>query len=110
MSENPLLDTIIDINAVSLANLDASLEAVLLVRLAALVAVDAPPSSYLVTFRAAEGTMLDLEDARNVLIAVAPIVGTPKVIDAAANIAQALGLALAIDEALLEAELEEDEA
>jgi hypothetical protein len=110
MSENPLLDTIIDINAVSLANLDASLEAVLLVRLAALVAVDAPPSSYLVTFRAAEGTMLDLEDARNVLIAVAPIVGTPKIIDAAANIAQALGLALAIDEALLEAELEEDEA
>ena len=110
MSENPLLDTIIGINAVSLANLDASLEAVLLVRLAALVAVDAPPSSYLVTFRAAEGTLLDLEDARNVLIAVAPIVGTPKVVDAAANIAQALGLALAIDEALLEAELEEDEA
>lgn len=110
MSENPLLDTIIDINAVSLANLDASLEAVLLVRLAALVAVDAPPSSYLVTFRAAEGTLLDLEDARNVLIAVAPIVGTPKVVNAAANIAQALGLALAIDEALLEAELEEEEA
>jgi len=110
MSENPLLDTIIDINAVSLANLDASLEAVLLVRLAALVAVDAPPSSYLVTFRAAEGTLLELEDARSVLIAVAPIVGTPKVVNAAANIAQALGLALAIDEALLEAELEEDEA
>jgi hypothetical protein len=110
MSENPLLDTIIGINAVSLANLDASLEAVLLVRLAALVAVDAPPSSYLVTFRAAEGTLLELEDARNVLIAVAPIVGTPKVVNAAANIAQALGLALAIDEALLEAELEEDEA
>ena len=110
MSENPLLDTIIGINAVSLANVDASLEAVLLVRLAALVAVDAPPSSYLVTFRAAEGTLLELEDARNVLIAVAPIVGTPKVVNAAANIAKALGLALAIDEALLEAELEEDEA
>jgi hypothetical protein len=110
MSENPLLDTIIGINAVSLANVDASLEAVLLVRLAALVAVDAPPSSYLVTFRAAEGTLLELEDARNVLIAVAPIVGTPKVVNAAANIAQALGLALAIDEALLDAELEDDDA
>jgi hypothetical protein len=110
MSENPLLDTVIGINAVSLANVDASLEAVLLVRLAALVAVDAPPSSYLVTFRAAEGTLLELEDARNVLIAVAPIVGTPKVVNAAANIAQALGLALAIDEALLDAELEDDDA
>ena len=42
MSENPLLDTIIGINAVSLDNLDASLEAVLLIRLAALVAMDAP--------------------------------------------------------------------
>ena len=90
--------------------MDASLEAVLLVRLAALVAVDAPPSSYLVTFRAAEGTLLELEDARNVLIAVAPIVGTPKVVNAAANIAQALGLALAIDEALLDAEFEDDDA
>ncbi len=110
MSQNPLLDTIVGINAVSLEKVDASLEAVLLVRLAALVAVDAPPSSYLVTFRAAEGTLLELEDARNVLIAVAPIVGTPRVVNAAANIGQALGLALAIDEALLDAELEDDEA
>lgn len=110
MSENPLLETIFGINAVSLSNVDASLEAVLLVRLAALVAVDAPPSSYLVTFRAAEGTLLELEDARNVLIAIAPIVGTPKVVKAAANIAEALDLALAIDEAMLDAELEANDA
>ncbi len=101
MSENPLLDTVIGINAVSLAEVEASLEAVLLVRLAALVAVDAPPASYLAAFRAAEGTLLELEDARNVLIAVAPIVGTPKVVSAAGNIARALGLALALDEDLL---------
>ena len=110
MSENPLIDTIIGINAVSLENLDASLEAVLLIRLAALVAMDAPPASYLATFRAAEGTLLELEDARNVLIAVAPIVGTPRVVNAAENIATALGLALAIDEALMDAETEDDEA
>lgn len=101
MSENPLLDTIMGINAVSLVQTDASLEALLLVRLAALVAVDAPPSSYLVTMRAAEDTLLTLEDARNVLIAVAPIVGTPKVVKAARNIAEALNLELAIDELLL---------
>ncbi len=100
MSENPLLDTIVGINAVSLANLDNSLEAVLLVRLAALVAVDAPPASYLATLRAAEGTLLELEDARSVLIAVAPIVGTPKVIAAARNLADAIGFEIAIEDAL----------
>jgi len=100
MSENPLLDTIVGINAVSLSNLDNSLEAVLLVRLAALVAVDAPPASYLATLRAAEGTLLQLEDARSVLIAVAPIVGIPKVISAARNLADAIGFEIAIEEAL----------
>lgn len=110
MSDNPLLDTVVGINAVSLANVDASLEGYLLVRLAALVAVDAPPASYLATFRAAQDTLLEPEDARNVLIAVAPIVGTPKVVSAARNMAKALGFALAIDEALIEAELEDDEA
>lgn len=100
MSENPLLDTIVGINAVSLSNLDNSLEAVLLVRLAALVAVDAPPASYLATLRAAEGTLLQLEDARSVLIAVAPIVGTPKVISAARNLADAIGFEIALEDVL----------
>jgi hypothetical protein len=102
MSENPLLDTIVGINAVSLSNLDSSLEAVLLVRLAALGAVDAPPASYLATLRAAEGTLLQLEDARSVLIAVAPIVGVPRVISAARNLAEAIGFELDIAEALAE--------
>jgi hypothetical protein len=102
MSENPLVDTIVGINAVSLSNLDNSLEAILLVRLAALVAVDAPPASYLATLRAAEGTLLQLEDARSVLIAVAPIVGVPRVISAARNLAEAIGFELDIAEALAE--------
>jgi hypothetical protein len=105
MSENPLLDTLMGINAVSLANVDASLEGIIAVRLAALVAVDAPPASYLAMLRAAEGTLLTLEDARNVLIAVAPIVGTPKVITAARNLVTALGFEIEIDELLFEEEL-----
>ena len=51
MSENPLLDTVVEMNALSIAKLDATLEAQLLVRLAALIAVDAPPASYLFTPR-----------------------------------------------------------
>ncbi len=55
------------------------------------------PASYLATLRAAEGTLLQLEDARSVLIAVAPIVGVPRVISAARNLAEAIGFELDIE-------------
>jgi len=45
--ENPVLDTLVDINAVSLARTDLDPAKLILVRLAALIAVDAPVSSYL---------------------------------------------------------------
>lgn len=95
---SPVLDTLADMTAASIARADLSPEALLAVRLAALVAVDAPPASYLVNFGAAADTELTLEDAQSILVAVAPIVGAPKVISAAGNIARALGLALALDD------------
>lgn len=104
MSDNPLLDTVVEMNAVSIAKLDASLEGLLLVRLAALVAVDAPPASYLVTLGTGADSMLDLEDVRSVLIAVAPVVGAPKVVSAVRNIAEALGIAITLDELAAESE------
>jgi len=67
----------------------------------ALAAVGAPPSSYLLNLAAAvDTTDLTLEDARSVLVAVAPIIGTPKAVQAAATIAEALGIALALEDAL----------
>jgi hypothetical protein len=97
MSDNPLLDTVVEMNAVAIDKLDASLEAVLLVRLAALVAVDAPPASYLVTLGAGADSLLDLEDVRSVLIAVAPVVGAPRVVSAVRNIAEALDIAIDLE-------------
>ena len=81
-------------------------------RLAALVASDAPEASYLVNLSAALDTELDLEDAQSVLIAVAPIVGTAKVIKAAGRLADALDLGIAIieEEAFEEAVAAEAEA
>jgi hypothetical protein len=108
MSDNPLLDTVLEMTAASVDRVDFSDEALMLVRLAALVAVDAPAASYLVNLGAGAQTALTLEDARSVLIAVAPIVGTPRVVSAAGKITEALGLALAI--ALNELEAEADEA
>jgi hypothetical protein len=108
MSDNPLLDTVLEMTAASVDRVDFSDEALMLVRLAALVAVDAPAASYLVNLGAGAQTALTLEDARSVLIAVAPIVGAPRVVSAAGKITEALGLALAI--ALDELEAEADEA
>lgn len=96
--ETLLLDTLADMTAASVARSDLSDEGLLLVRLAALVAVDAPESSYLLNLGAALDTDLTVEDARSVLIAVAPIVGAPKVIKAAERIADALGLAMALED------------
>jgi hypothetical protein len=104
MSDNPLLDTVLEMTAASVDRVDFSDEALMLVRLAALVAVEAPAASYLVNLGAGAQTALTLEDARSVLIAVAPIVGAPRVVSAAGKISEALGLALAIALDELEAE------
>ena len=71
----------------------------MLIRLAALAAVDAQPISYLVHIGPAVDAGLTLEDAQNVLVAVAPIIGTARVMSAAVNITEALGIAIAVAEA-----------
>ena len=71
-------------------------------RLAALVAVNAPASSYLMNAGAAVEVGITVADVQSILIAVAPVVGTPRVVSAAGNIAQALGLAVALAEADLD--------
>jgi len=80
----------------------------MLVRLTALAAVDAPASSYLLNLGAAVDVGLTVEDVQGVLIAIAPIVGSPKVLEAAGTIAAALGIALAIDDALAEDGADDD--
>jgi hypothetical protein len=42
---------------------------------------------------------ITLQNVQGILIAVAPVVGTPRVMAAAGNIAKALGLAVALAEA-----------
>jgi 4-carboxymuconolactone decarboxylase len=65
-----------------------------MVKLAALIALDAPPASYLwqVSTALADGATPD--DLIGVLIAIAPQVGGPKVVAGAAELMVALGLSL----------------
>ena len=71
-------------------------ESLVLVRLAALVAVDAPAFSYLMNLRAAGELGVDAEQVRGVLTAVAPIVGTARVATATGRIVDALDIAIEV--------------
>ena len=69
-----------------------------LVQIAALVAVDGSAVSWLLHLGAAEDTNLDLDKVLGTLVAIAPIIGTPKVMSAGGKILRAVGLAELIDE------------
>jgi hypothetical protein len=105
MPDTPVLDTLAEITAVSVERGTLEAREHMLSRLAALVAVDAPASSYLLNLGTAADVGVTLEDVEGVLIAVAPLVGTARVMSAAGKITKALGLAIAVVEAELEAEL-----
>ena len=101
----PLLETVVDMTAASVERADLDPRTLMMVRLGALAAVDASAASYVLNLAAASDTKLTLGEARSVLVAVAPIVGTPKVMAAAVTIGDALGIALSLDEALASADV-----
>ena len=108
-SDNPVLDTLAAITAASLERSDLAPEALVMIRLAALAAVDAKPISYLAHVGPSVESGVTLEDVQNVLVAVAPIIGTARTLSASVNIAEALGFALDVMDAELDAELDEME-
>jgi 4-carboxymuconolactone decarboxylase len=107
-TETPVLDVLSKMTADSIEASSLDAETLMLVRIAALVAVDAPPASYLMNLGAAGELGITDEQVRGVLVAVAPIVGTARVASAAGKIVRALGLALELAE--LEAEVEAQQA
>ena len=100
----PVLDLLASMTADSLEASSLDAETLMLVRIAALVAVDAPPASYLLNLGAASELGIDEEQVRGVLTAIAPIVGTARVASATGKIVRALAFAIEV------AELEEEGA
>lgn len=94
----PLLDLLTTMTTSSIEATSLDAETLMLVRIAALVAVDAPPASYLMNLGAASELRIDVDHVQGVLTAVAPIVGTTRIVAAATKIAQALDLELEIAE------------
>ncbi len=68
-------------------------ETFILVRLAALTAMDAAPASWLVNLAVGKQLGIPAERAIGTLIAIAPVVGTARVVSAAGSIVRALGTA-----------------
>ena len=101
-TDTPVLDLIASMTADSIEASSLDPEKLMLVRIAALVAIDAPPMSYLLNLGAADELDIDPEEIRGILAAIAPIVGTPRIVAATGNIVRALGIAL--DMAELESE------
>jgi alkylhydroperoxidase/carboxymuconolactone decarboxylase family protein YurZ len=90
----PVLDLLATMTEASLERSSLDSQTLLLVRLAALVASDASPASYLMNLGAAAESGVDLEQVRGVLTGVAPIVGTARVVEATRNIVEALAAVL----------------
>ena len=85
----------------SALELPAELDAVThrLVQIAALVAPDGPLVSWVAQLDAADEADLDLDQILGALVAVAPIVGTLRVVSAGRKIVRAAGLTDSVDDA-----------
>jgi 4-carboxymuconolactone decarboxylase len=82
----PVLETLLAMNLDAMERSGLDSETYLLVRLAALVAMDAAPVSYLMTLGVAADTGLPVERMQAVLVAIAPLVGSARVTAAAGAI------------------------
>lgn len=100
MPENtPVLNTLAAMTAASIIECDLNDRELMLVRIAALAAVDATAGSFLANTGTAMEAGLTIEDVQSTLVAIAPIVGSARTVSAAANIATALGVVVAALEA-----------
>lgn len=97
-AETPVLDLLASMTADSMEASTLDAETLILVRIAALVAVDAPPASYLTNLGAASEIGVEEEQVSGVLAGIAPIVGTARTASATGKIVRALALGIEIAE------------
>jgi alkylhydroperoxidase/carboxymuconolactone decarboxylase family protein YurZ len=109
-SDAPVLDVLAAMTTASLEGTTLDPQTLMLVRLAALVAVGAPPLSYDLNLRAAGELGVSTQQVQGVMAAVAPVVGAPRVVAAAGNILRAIGMEIAVAEAALDADLAAEDA
>ncbi|MEU0217207.1 carboxymuconolactone decarboxylase [Streptomyces sp. NPDC006265] len=102
-SETPVLDTLAAMTVDSVERCGLAPGMSMLTRIAALAASDAPPISCVAHIDPALQAGLTVGQVQDVLVAIAPIVGTARVMTAGGNIAKALGIAIAVADTETEA-------
>jgi hypothetical protein len=111
-SQTPLFDLLAKMTADSIEVSPLDPHTFMVARIAALIAVNAPPASYIANLRAAGLADVTAEEVRGVAMAIAPVVGTTRIIAAVSNVLRAFGLVVevgALAEAVAEEEDEEEE-
>ncbi len=97
-AETPVLDTLADINVAAVEHNSLAPREMILARIAALIAVDAPPASYLAHAGAVADSGITPDDIQAIMIAIAPVVGTARVVSAGGSILRALGFEIRVAE------------
>jgi 4-carboxymuconolactone decarboxylase len=93
-ADAPVFETLVQMTLDTFERSGLDPETYLLTRIAALVAMDASPASYLLNVGAADELGVPLERIQGTLVAVAPVVGSARVVSAARSIGEAFGLPL----------------
>ena len=91
--EAPLVDSLMRMHADVQEQSGLDDRTYLLVRIAALVAIDASTASYLVNLTVADEVGITADDVRGVLIALAPLVGSARVLSGADKALKAVATA-----------------
>jgi hypothetical protein len=97
-SDSPILDLLASMNRAGIEASTLDAQSIMLVRLAALVAVDAPPVSYMLNMEMASDVDIDGGQIEGMLAAIAPIVGSARVASAGGKMVRALGLEISLAE------------
>ena len=97
-SDSPILDLLASMNRAGIEASTLDAQSLMLVRLAALVAIDAPPVSYMLNVEMASDVNIDGEQIEGMLAAIAPIVGSARVASAGGKMVRALGLEISLAE------------
>jgi hypothetical protein len=84
------METLAQMNLGSLGQADIDEQTALLVRFGALVGLDAPAASYLIHLGLADEAGIKPETVRAALVALAPLVGSARIVAAADKVQRAL--------------------
>jgi 4-carboxymuconolactone decarboxylase len=93
-----VVNTLMRMTEVSVEESNLDPETFMLVRIAALTTLDAAPASWLMNLKVSGEAGVTPERVVGTLIAVAPLIGTARIVSAAGSIVRALGLANALAE------------